>query len=194
MKEAVTTFYHEVYHQEAIVLSQGTEKGPEDLAEAYGQAMWELSKGRFQESGQRQVFRGGSSSTAPKQRGIAVRTARQYDPGEIASLATQARLSLDERRCPRRSYVGMRRYFHLFQGSARTSLITYLWCPSCHGYDGSTVSGAGMTLDRDPMAELDESELRLAKANTESYLAKLDMFWESGKLPQRLTEPRSTGR
>ncbi|MGP9017125.1 hypothetical protein ACT1U9_01780 [Streptomyces sp. BR1] len=115
---------------------------------------------------------------------------RPYDSDEIAALAVQARarLDLDERRCPRCSYVGMRRYFQLFHGSARTALITYLWCPSCHGYDGSTVPGAGMRLDHDPMAELDAGELRLLKADMESYLAKLDGFWESGRLPQRLTE------
>lgn len=117
-----------------------------------------------------------------------MRIALQYGPDEIASLAAQSGLSLDERRCPRCSHLGMRRYFHLFEGSARTSLITYLWCPSCHGYDGSTVSGAGMALDRDPMSELDAAERRTVKSSTESYLAKLDEFWDNGKLPQRLTE------
>jgi hypothetical protein len=82
----------------------------------------------------------------------------------------------------------MRRYLQLFQGSQRTMLITYLWCPSCHGYDGSTVPGTGMKLDHDPMAELDACEVRLVKADMESFLAKLEVFWESGKLPQRLTE------
>ncbi|WP_069462975.1 DNRLRE domain-containing protein [Actinacidiphila rubida] len=47
MKEAVTTFYHEVYHQDTIALSHGTSKGLEDDAEAYGQAMWEKLKSRF---------------------------------------------------------------------------------------------------------------------------------------------------
>ena len=45
-----------------------------------------------------------------------------------------------------------------------------------------------MTLDHDPMAELDACEVRVLKADMESYLAKLDVFWESGRLPQRLTE------
>jgi hypothetical protein len=82
----------------------------------------------------------------------------------------------------------MRRYFQLFEGSQRTVLITYLWCPCCHAYDGSTVPGTGMKLDHDPMAELDAAEVRLLKADMKSYLAKLDALWEAGKLPQRLTE------
>lgn len=113
-----------------------------------------------------------------------------YDSSEITALGAQARAGLDlgERRCPRCGHVGMRRYYKIFEGPARTSLITYLWCPSCHGYDGSTVPGAGKTLDRDPMAELDPDELRVLKTDMESYFARLDAFWDSGELPQRLTE------
>jgi len=126
--------------------------------------------------------------SSAEQRGVLVRIARSYDSGEIALLAAQARADLEYRRCPRCSHVGMRRYFQLFEGTARTSLITYLWCPACHGFDSSTVSGTGMKLDHDPMAELNAYEMRLVKANAESYIARLDAFWESEKLPQRLTE------
>ncbi|WP_444536582.1 DNRLRE domain-containing protein [Streptomyces sp. BR1] len=47
VQESVTTFYHEVYHQEIIAATKGAEKGLEDEAEAYGQAMWEKLKSRF---------------------------------------------------------------------------------------------------------------------------------------------------
>lgn len=112
--------------------------------------------------------------------------ARRYVTAEIDALREQACLSLGERRCPVCGHLGIRRYYTLFGEPQSASLITYLWCPQCHSYEGSTGPGAGLALDRDPMGELAASAVRALRADIDSYLTKLDEFWQRGDLPQQL--------
>ena len=85
-------------------------------------------------------------------------------------------------------HEAVRKYVHEHEGPGRTVWMYYSWCSHCHRYSSSTgPSQAEKYLFDDPGANSKELR-RLRKTDLFGLLDHLDLLWDNGVLPQRITE------
>ncbi len=80
--------------------------------------------------------------------------------------------------------IGIRVYYHTYHSVNGDRFITYVWCPVCHTFSGSSGPPRGRKVLDDLLASMDPQERLAPEANMEKMLKTLDRLWEQGKLPR----------
>lgn len=112
---------------------------------------------------------------------------RPYSEAEVASLREQRDLSSDAQQCPVCSGMGIRRYYRTSYNRSRPAISSYVWCPQCHSYTGSTGPALGRVVTSDPLAALPDAPTDgPGPTAMENFLNVLDRLWDEGLLPQEI--------
>ncbi|MDP9819761.1 hypothetical protein [Spirilliplanes yamanashiensis] len=92
-----------------------------------------------------------------------------------------------ERDCPACGERSVRAYLSEPARARRPTLVSYVWCRSCHRFVGSrSARPAGLTFT-DPLAALAAEERRELERTLVGFLGHLDRLWDDGVLPQRFS-------
>ncbi|AGZ45584.1 hypothetical protein [Actinoplanes friuliensis] len=92
-----------------------------------------------------------------------------------------------ERDCPACGSHSVRAYVNAPENARRPTLVSYVWCRSCHRFVGTRAKHPEGLVFSDPLALLSAAERRELERSLVGFLAHLDELWESGALPQTFT-------
>ncbi|MFI5931357.1 hypothetical protein [Actinoplanes sp. NPDC051494] len=93
-------------------------------------------------------------------------------------------LAPGERECPACGDRGVRAYVTAPENARRPTLVSYVWCTSCHKFVGTRAKHPEGLVFSDPLATLNAVERRDLERSLVGFLAHLDHLWETGALPQ----------
>jgi hypothetical protein len=89
-----------------------------------------------------------------------------------------------ERECPACGATSLRAYFHAPDNARRPTLVSYVWCSSCHKFVGTRAKHPEGLVFSDPLATLTVAERRELERSLVGFLGHLDRLWDDGVLPQ----------
>jgi hypothetical protein len=109
-----------------------------------------------------------------------------FNAGEVEKLAQGESFFLAprERECPACGSVSVRAYVNAPANARRPTLVSYVWCSSCHRFVGTRAKHPEGLVFSDPLAVLDPAERRELERSLIGFLAHLDSLWDEGVLPQ----------
>lgn len=107
---------------------------------------------------------------------------RPFDASQLSALAASARVhgGGGERVCPACGMRYVRNYNYASSRSTGRTVISYVWCSSCHRYVGSTGPLSSTSQISDPLGSDDHSVL---DEDLAALLKCLDELWDKGILP-----------
>lgn len=107
---------------------------------------------------------------------------RPFDAHQASALAASARRHDGgaKRVCPACGMRCVRSYRYASSRSTGPTVISYVWCSSCHHYAGSTGPLSAASKVSDPLSSDDHSVLDQDLA---ALLKRLDELWDKGILP-----------
>lgn len=109
---------------------------------------------------------------------------RPFEAGQVSALAATARVhdGGGERVCPACGMRCVRSYRYASSRPTGRTVISYVWCSSCHRYVGSTGPLSATSKISDPLSSDDHSVL---DEDLAALLKHLDELWDKGTLPPK---------